>query len=348
MSETIVLPRFNDMHCHFRYHPMLSAVLRHTAEYCAHAIVMPNVRNEEIPNGVVSASGVVLYRNAIQSILDSYSYKLDFTPLMTIEIRDSTTPEDIYEAHKVGAVAGKVYPLGVTTNSDMGLRDFSNIPHTLRAMEEVGMLLLLHGESPEENVLVTEREKKFLPTLDMLSHNFGDLKIVLEHITTKNAVDMVLQLPENVAATITGHHLYLTLNDVIGNGIRPHNFCMPVAKRFEDRDALVGAAISGNPKFFLGSDTAPHLQENKECGCGCAGIFTAPVLPSILVELFDEFGTRDKLEGFTSQFGGDFYGLPKKEGMITLVKEDILVIDSFDGIVPFMAGKTLKWRLVAI
>lgn len=340
--DKVTFKRMFDPHCHFRLEPMLSSVLSFTAEYCAYAIAMPNTR----PREIVGAKDVLWYRNEIQHALDSYLYKWDFKPLMTIEIRDDTTPEEIYKAHYAGAVAGKVYPLGVTTNSDKGLRKFANVFTVFETMQELGILLLLHGESPNPGILVTDREKEFLPTLEMLSRMFPKLKIILEHVTTRDAICMVASMPDNIAATITGHHLYLTLNDIIGSGIRPHNYCMPVAKRFEDRDALITAATSGNPKFFLGSDTAPHLKDKKETSCGCAGIFTAPVLPSILVELFDKTGAIEHIEGFTSGFANSFYGLKESENTITLIKEPWEVPLEMNGIVPFMAGETLEWKLV--
>ncbi len=342
MSITIVISQFNDMHAHFRTSPLLEAVVNETASYCANAVVMPNTR----PNAILTAKDAVGYRDDILASVKNSQHLKHFNPLMTIEIRDDTTPSMIYEACEVGVVAGKVYPIGVTTNSDMGLKNFFGIDSVFKAMEKVGMKLLIHGESPRSDILIIDREVRFLPTLGILANGFPNLKIVLEHITTKDAVVMIKDLSENVAATITGHHLYLTLNDVIGDGIRPHNFCMPIAKRFEDRNALVEAVISGNPKFFLGSDSAPHLKGNKENACGCAGIFTAPVLPSILVALFEKHKALELLEGFTSGFAKIFYGLDENNGTITLEKKPWTVPDEICGVVPFMAGKELDWKLV--
>ena len=345
--STITLPRFADMHAHFRSEDMMHKVLPHTAKYCSHAIAMPNTR----PKAILSADDIVWYQDDINGVLDTMKAIYDknikklFTPLMTIELRDNTTPEIVRAAHKAGAVAAKAYPLGATTNSDMGMKDFCNVQETLKTMEEIGMLLLLHGEEPGDSILVTEREYEFIPTLYVLANNFPNLKIVLEHITTTNAVMTVSRLPKNVAATITGHHLYLTLNDVIGSSIRPHNYCMPIAKGFFDRDSLVSAAISGNPKFFLGSDSAPHMKNTKECGCGCAGVYSAPVLPSILVELFEKHNALDKLEGFTSKFGTAFYGVEQNTHTITLEKKSWVVPATYDGIVPFKAGEKLTWQL---
>jgi dihydroorotase len=306
---------------------------------------MPNTR----PRAILTGADVIWYRDHLRRLLDGRELAgiSAFEPLMTIEIRDSTTPETIIEARRAGAVAGKVYPLGVTTNSDEGLRDFfsQDISETFRTMQDIGMLLLLHGEIDQEGVLVTKREEVFLPILVQLAERFPDLKIVLEHVSTKEAVRTVKELGENVAATITVHHLCLTLNDVIGYGIQPHNACNPMPKGFEDRSVLVKTATSGDPKFFLGSDTAPHLREKKESSRGACGIFTAPVLPSVLAEIFEEAGRLDRLEGFTSRFGAEFYGLPLNEKSITLVREEWTVPEQIGGIVPFRAGTKLKWRL---
>ncbi len=341
--ETITLRLFDDMHCHFRKGDLLKEVLPQTVRYAGRAVVMPNTR----PQAVLTANDVIDYRIEIMRALDGLKLNSPFTPLMTIEIRDNTTPKMVYEAKLAGAIAGKVYPLGVTTNSDQGLRDFfsENIAGTFRVMEEVGMLLLIHGEIDRERTIVTKREEAFLPILLKLVDMFPDLKIVLEHISTKEAVETVEQLGENVAATITAHHLCLTLNDVIGDGVRPHNACMPMPKDFDDRDALIEAATSGNPKFFLGSDTAPHLRENKECAKGACGIYSAPVLPEVLAKVFEKAGYLYRLGRFTSHFGARFYDLLFNEERITLVKEDWTVPNQIGNIVPFMAGQKLKWKL---
>ena len=208
------------------------------------------------------------------------------------------------------------------------------------------MLLLLHGELDQERTIVTKREEAFLPTLARLATKFYDLKIVLEHVSTKAGVKMVKQLGENVAATITAHHLYLTLNDIIGYGVQPHNACNPMPKDFDDRDALIKAATSGNPKFFLGSDTAPHTRDKKECAKGACGVFTAPVLPELLAEIFEQAGQLDQLENFTSRFGAEFYGLPLNQGNIVLVKEEWVVPWQIGSVVPFRAGTKLQWKLL--
>lgn len=343
MNDKITLRRLDDMHCHFRAGSFLKEVLPFTAQYASRGIAMPNTR----PRAILSGSDVVWYRDEIRRVLDEMSQWQPFEPLMTIEVRDGTTPQMIREAQRAGTIAGKVYPLGVTTNSDEGLRDFDakKISETFRAMEEVGMPLLIHGELDRERTLVTKREEVFLPTLFRLAEKFANLKIVLEHVSTRVAVESVRQLGKNVAATITAHHLCLTLNDVIGNGVQPHHGCMPMPKDFDDRDALIAAATSGEAKFFLGSDSAPHPREKKECVKGACGVFTAPVLPQVLAEVFEEVGRLERLEDFTSRFGAEFYGLPLNKGTISLAKVDWLVPEQFGSVVPFRAGAKLKWQL---
>lgn len=338
------LRRFDDLHCHFRLKPLLADVLPFTAQYAGRGIAMPNTK----PRAILTADDVVWYRREIEQVLEKIANRPSFEPLMTIEIRDTTTPQIVEEAFQAGAVAGKAYPLGVTTNSDRGLREFFN-PHineTWRAMQQLGMRLLLHGELDQERVLLTKREEVFLPTLIRLEEGFPNLKIVLEHVSSAVGVNVVKGLGENVAATITAHHLCLTLNDVLGYGVQPHNACMPTPKDFTDRDELLAAATSGNPKFFLGSDTAPHDRAKKECRRGECGVFSAPVLPSVLMKIFEETDHLDRLENFTSRFGAQFYGLPLNEGYINLVRQPWIVPDQFETVVPFMAGQTLDWQLM--
>jgi len=344
MNDRIILRRFDDMHCHFRTGPLLAEVLPLTAQYAGRAIAMPNTR----PRAILNADDIVWYRYKIKQTLKEIPNQLSFEPLMTIEIRDHTTPHMIESAHNAGAVAGKVYPLGVTVNSNEGLREFFNerISETFQTMQDIGMLLLLHGELDQERTLVTKREQVFLPTLLALAERFPDLKIVLEHISTRVAVETVKQLGENVAATITAHHLYLTLNDVIGYGIQPHHGCMPMPKDFDDRDALVEAATSGNSKFFLGSDSAPHRREEKECAKGACGVFTAPILPSLLAEIFEKVDGFNQLRDFTSRFGREFYNLPPNKGYIILIKKEWKVPAQYGSVVPFRANTMLQWQLV--
>lgn len=343
MNDRITLRRLDDMHCHFRVGLLLKEVLPFTAQYAGRGIAMPNTR----PRAILTGEDIVWYRDEIRRALDEMPHRHPFEPLMTIEIRDSTTPKMIVEARCAGAVAGKVYPLGVTTNSDEGLRNFEseNTSETFRTMQDIGMLLLIHGELDRERTLVTKREEVFLPTLLMLAEKFPNLKIVLEHVSTRVAVESVRQLGKNVAATITAHHLCLTLNDVVGYGIQPHHGCMPMPKDFDDRDTLIAAATSGDPQFFLGSDTAPHPREKKECAKGACGVYTAPVLPQVLTEVFEKMGKLDQLEDFASRFGAEFYGLPLNNGTISLIKSEWTVPEQIGSVVPFRAGVKLQWRL---
>lgn len=339
------MPRWDDMHAHFRIGALLEEVLPQTARYAGRAIAMPNTR----PRAILTGDDVIWYRDEIRRVRDAMPVQYPFEPMMTIEIRDNTTPAMVVEAYRAGAVAGKVYPLGVTTHSDEGLRDFSSakIAETFRAMQDVGMLLLLHGEISQDRVLVTDREGMFMGIFFRLVQEFPDLKIVLEHISTAGAVDAVNAFGKNVAATITAHHLLLTLNDVIGDGIRPHHMCMPVPKGFIDRDALIRAATDGNPKFFLGSDTAPHPRERKECMRGDCGVYSAPILPQILAEIFESVGRLDRLKDFATKFGAEFYGLKRNEETITLVRQDEpwTVPMQMGSVVPFRAGMRLEWQI---
>jgi len=343
MNNKITLRQMDDMHCHFRTGSLLKKALPFTAKYAGRGIAMPNTQ----PRAILTADDVVWYQNEISNALNELTCQYSFEPLMTIEIRDSTTPRMIKEARHAGAIAGKVYPLGITTNSDEGLQNFfsQGILKTFHVMQDIGMLLLIHGEIDQERILVTKREETFLPILIKLAEKFPNLKIVLEHISTKNAVNTIKQLNENVSATITAHHLCLTLNDVLGYGIQPHHTCMPIPKDFDDRDALIEAATSSNPKFFLGSDTAPHPREKKECVKGACGIFTAPVLPQVLAEVFEKAEFLNRLEDFTSRFGANFYSLPLNAGAITLTKTEWTVPEQIEGIVPFRAGTKLQWQL---
>jgi len=342
--KKITMRRLDDMHCHFRAGKLLEEVLPYTVRYAGRGIAMPNTR----PRAILTSEDVVWYRGEIERVLENMPIRYDFKPLMTIEIRDNTTPRMIMEARRAGAVAGKVYPLGVTTNSDEGLRDFfsAHIMRTFHAMQDGGMLLLLHGELDCERTLVTKREETFIPTLITLADMFPNLKIVVEHVSTKIGVETIKKLGKNVAATITAHHMCLTLNDVIGYGIQPHHGCMPMPKDFDDRDALIEAAISGNPKFFLGSDTAPHPREKKECAKGACGVYTAPLLPHLLADVFEKAGALHRLEDFTSRFGAEFYGLPLNQETISLINLEWTVPEQIGSVVPFRAGQKLPWRIL--
>lgn len=331
-AEKIRIKKGDDFHVHFRKDNILRSAIYFTARQFKRATIMPNT----IPP-ILNAQNVSWYRESIRRLAPW------FEPLMTIQITNGTTPLTISEAKKIGVVAGKIYPQGVTTNSQNGVANFKTIYPALEKMQKVGMLLLLHGEDPWEKAFCLDREKMFLPILYQISTDFPKLKIVLEHITTESAVNMVEQL-SNVSATITVHHLVLTLDDVVGGMLQPHNFCKPIAKTPADREALLKVATSGNPKFFFGSDSAPHLRERKECSQGCAGVFSAPIALQLLAQIFEEQNALDKLENFVSQFGADFYGLPQSSETIELTKKDWVVPD-YNGIVPFMAGQTLRWQI---
>ena len=296
---------------------------------------------------MLTAEDVVRYQGEILKAHGTFhdSKERAFEPLMTIQVVPGTTPQTIDKARRAGVVAGKVYPLGVTTNSENGVSDFDALDPVFEAMQEVGMVLSLHGESPDPTVFCLDREVEFLPIIVTIRSKFPRLKIVLEHVTTARAVGFIRLCPEGVAATITVHHLFLTLNDVIGGMLQPHHFCKPVAKRPQDRDALMEAALSGSPKFFLGTDSAPHLKEEKECDAGCAGIYTAPVALPLLTQFFETNGALGRLEDFVSRFGARFYGLPLNDGMVRLIRQPWTVPHDCGGIVPFQAGQSLAWQL---
>jgi dihydroorotase len=275
----------------------------------------------------------------------------DFTPLMTIKINSSTTPEIIRAAKQSEIIiAGKLYPEGVTTNSEDGVSDFYDLWSVFEAMEEVDMVLCLHGEVPKPEIFCLDRETEFLKILSGIRNKFPKLRIVLEHISTAAAAQWVLENGgPNTAATVTVHHLLLTLNDVVGGMLQPHHFCKPIAKRPQDRQRLIDAVTTpGQTQFFAGSDTAPHAIETKECAAGCAGVFTAPVLWPLYTEVFERADALDQLETFTSVNGANFYGLPLNKGTMTLVKEPWQVEPTYGGVVPLRAGQVIEWRIKEI
>jgi len=345
MVESLSLKRPDDFHVHLRDGDMLRSMAKFTADHFARALVMPNLTPP-----VLTGADALAYKGRILEAVGAPAGW--FKPLMTIKITDQTTPEIIEEAKKAGVIAGKVYPVGVTTNSDDGVRDFGKLDHVFETMQEVGMVLCIHGETP--GVYTLEREADFIWTkLTSLRDEFKDLRIVLEHVSTSQGVDYVRK-HENIAATITVHHLFLTLDDVIGDKLQVHNFCKPIAKTEHDRRALVEAATSGDSKFFLGTDSAPHIQRLKECDACAAGVFTAPVALPLLVEVFEARKSLHNLERFTSENGAFFYGLPRNEGTIRLVKEPWtiptaeigpLTMGKHDVVVPFRAGQPLQWRV---
>ncbi len=331
----LTIRKIDDMHVHLRQGEMLQSVLPFTMSQCARALVMPNTMPP-----IVNVEDVVNYRKAI---LEAQRGRHEFEPLMTFKVVPSTSPEEVRALKQAGAIAGKLYPEGVTTNSDDGVGDFDALYPVYEEMEKEGLVLCLHGEMP--GVFSLDREHAFLDVLIKIAKDFPSLKIVLEHATTASAISTVKDLPENVACTLTVHHMYITLDDLIGDKLNPHVFCKPIAKRPEDRDAVLDAALSGNPKFFFGSDSAPHTIASKECACGAAGVYSAPILLPALCQLFERNDALERLQPFTSEFGANFYGLPLNTRMIELSKKRWTVPDQYDGVRPFLAGSQLDWQL---
>jgi len=338
--HTLTITRPDDWHVHLRDDDMLAAVLPDTARRFARAIVMPNLKP---PVRTVAEAGA--YRERVLAALPA---GMDFDPLMTLYLTDNTSPAEIFKARDSGFVhAVKYYPAGATTNSDSGVTDIGRVADALEAMQEAGMPLLLHGEVTEPEVDVFDREAVFIERiLTPLLQRQPELRVVLEHITTRQAAEFVAAAPANVAATITAHHLLYNRNAMFQGGIRPHYYCLPVLKRETHREALLGAAISGNPKFFLGTDSAPHATHAKESSCGCAGIYTAHAAIELYAEVFEAAGALDKLEDFASHFGPDFYRLPRNAETLTLVKESHTVPpEHAGGVTPLKANEELAWRL---
>ena len=343
MTATLSISRPDDWHLHLRDGAALAAVLPDTARCFARAIVMPNLKPP-----VTTTELALAYRERILAALPP---GLSFMPLMTLYLTDNTRAEEIRKAKQSGHVHGvKYYPAGATTHSDAGVTDIRKCEAALSAMEEVGMPLLIHGEVTDLQVDVFDREQVFIDqVLIPLVQHHPRLKVVLEHITTRQAVEFVAEAPAHIAATITAHHLLYNRNAMFQGGMRPHFYCLPVLKREVHRTALIKAAISGNPKFFLGTDSAPHAQSKKEAACGCAGIYTAHAAIELYAEAFELHGALDKLEAFASFYGADFYGLPRNQERITLVKEawDVPSVIAFESekLVPLRAGERVQWRL---
>jgi dihydroorotase len=341
--DRLELIRPDDWHLHLRDGAAMASVLPDTAKRFARAIVMPNLKP-----AVRTTQQALGYRERILAALPEGAR---FDPLMTLYLTDDTPPEEIMRAKVSGCVHGvKLYPAGATTHSDEGVTRLSRCFHTLEKMQELGMPLLVHGEATEPEIDIFDREKAFIEhVLGPLVDRFPGLKIVLEHITTRDAVHYVELTGENIAATITAHHLLMNRNALFMGGIRPHHYCLPVLKRETHREALVEAAASGNPKFFLGTDSAPHARSAKETACGCAGIYTAHAGIELYAVAFEEAGALDKLEGFASRFGARFYGLPENSDKITLVRESWTVPQSIalgeGALVPLRAGETIPWTL---
>jgi len=342
--DRLTLLRPDDWHLHLRDGAALQSVLPDSARRFGRAIVMPNLKP-----AVRTTQQALGYRERVLAALPDGSR---FEPLMTLYLTDDTPPEEIMRAKASGMVHGvKLYPAGATTHSDEGVTRLSRCFHALEKMQEVGMPLLVHGETTDPEIDVFDREKAFIErVLGPLVDRFPDLKIVLEHVTTRDAVQYVEITGGNIAATITAHHLLMNRNAMFLGGIRPHHYCLPVLKREEHREALIEAATSGNPKFFLGTDSAPHARSAKEASCGCAGIYTAHAAIELYAIAFEEAGALDRLEAFASRFGPQFYGLPLNTDTITLVRESWTVPQSIafggDTLVPLRAGESIPWKLV--
>jgi dihydroorotase len=341
--QRLTIKRPDDWHLHLRDGAAMAAVLADSARRFGRAIVMPNLQPP-----VRTTHQALHYRERILAALPE---GLAFEPLMTLYLTDDTAPEEIARAKLSGRVHGvKLYPAGATTHSDAGVTRLSRCFHALERMQELGMPLLVHGESTDPAIDVFDRERAFLEeTLGPTLERFPRLKVVLEHITTRDAVQYVEVTGENVAATITAHHLLMNRNALFLGGLRPHHYCLPVLKREEHREALVEAATSGNPKFFLGTDSAPHAKSAKEAACGCAGIYTAHAAIELYAVAFEEAGALERLEGFAAEFGARFYGLPENRDTITLVREEWRIPETVafgaERLVPLRAGESIPWKL---
>ncbi|MBY0266793.1 MAG: dihydroorotase [Burkholderiales bacterium] len=338
---SITITRPDDWHLHLRDGTAMRDVLPHTAARFARAIVMPNLKPP-----VTTTALALAYRERILAALPAGSR---FEPLMTLYLTDNTRPDEINAAKASGVVhALKYYPAGATTNSDAGVTAIEKCFGVLERMAELGVPLLVHGEVTDAAVDVYDRERVFIErTLVPLTQRFPKLKIVMEHITTREAAQFVTAAPAQVAATITAHHLLMSRNAMFAGGVRPHLYCLPILKREVHREALVAAAVSGNPKFFLGTDSAPHARHTKENDCGCAGMYTAHAGIELYAEAFAAAGALDRLEGFASHFGPDYYGLPRNTDRITLRDEPWTVPASVpfgaDTLVPLRAGGAIGW-----
>ena len=339
----LTLTRPDDWHLHLRDGAALRAVLPHTARQFARAIVMPNLKPP-----VATVDGALAYR---RRILDALPAGSPFEPLMALYLTDATSAEEIRRAAENPHIhALKLYPAGATTNSDAGVTSLDDIYPVLEAMEKHGLPLLVHGEVTDAEIDIFDREKAFIDRhLARIAATFPELRIVLEHATTLDGVQFVRDSGPRIAATLTAHHLLYNRNALLAGGVRPHFYCLPLLKREEHRLALLEAATSGNPKFFLGTDSAPHASGAKESACGCAGCYTAHAALELYVEAFESAGALDKLEGFASFHGADFYGLPRNRDTLTLVKSEWQVPDSYgygdDRLVPLRAGEPLAWHL---
>jgi dihydroorotase len=339
----ITLTTPDDWHLHFRDGDMLAETVPATARLFQRAIVMPNL----VPP-VTTAAMALAYRDRILAARPSGSH---FQPLMTLFLTNNTSAQDIIDAKAAGIVAGKLYPAGATTNSDAAVKALDELFPIFEVMAQQGMLLLVHGEVTEAHIDIFDREKIFIDRyLSLIVETIPNLKVVFEHITTKEAAEFVAAASTNVAATITPQHLLLNRNDLLVGGVRPHNFCLPVLKRNIHQHALQAAVATGSSKFFLGTDSAPHEKHRKESACGCAGCYSAWSALELYAQVFDNLNALDKLEGFASLHGADFYGLPRNKGTVTLIKQqwivpEEIILPNGNPIVPFFAGQTVNWKV---
>ena len=343
MTDTLTLTRPDDWHLHVRDGAALGTVVPHTAAQFGRAVIMPNLRPP-----VTTTAQALAYKARIQAAVPA---GLAFEPLMTLYLTDILPPDEIARAREAGIVAAKLYPAGATTNSDAGVTDLRKTYATLEAMQRAGMPLLVHGEVTSPDIDLFDREAVFIDTqLIPLRRDFPELKIVFEHITTREAAQYVAEADQFVAATVTAHHLLYNRNAIFTGGIRPHYYCLPVLKRESHRQALLSAAGSGSPKFFLGTDSAPHAVHLKEHASGCAGCYTAHAAMELYAQAFDAMGALGQLEAFASFYGADFYGLPRNTGTITLKRETWTVPHSFAfgeaELKPLGGGESLAWRVV--
>ena len=344
MTPTLTLTRPDDWHLHVRDGAALNTVVPHTAAQFGRAIIMPNLKPP-----VTTAAQALAYKARIQAAVPA---GVAFEPLMTLYLTDNLAPAEISRARAAGVVACKLYPAGATTNSDAGVTDIRKVYPVLEAMQREGMLLLVHGEVTSPDIDLFDREAVFIDQhLEPLRRDFLGLKIVMEHITTQEAAQYVAEGDANLGATLTAHHLLYNRNAIFTGGIRPHYYCLPVLKRETHRLALVKAATSGNPRFFLGTDSAPHPAHLKEHATGCAGCYTAHAAIEMYAEVFDNAGALDRLEAFASFHGADFYGLPRNAGTLTLRRDRWTPPESFAfgdaELKPLRAGEALPWRLVS-
>lgn len=336
----------DDMHVHLRDGDALGAVVPHTAHQFARAMIMPNLKPP-----VTSAEMAAAYQTRIMAAVPE---GVDFTPLMTLYLTDRTSPDDVKIAFEAGIKGFKLYPAGATTNSDAGVTSLDRCSAALDMMQALGLPLLVHGEVTDTEIDIFDREAVFIDRILIpLRKRYPALKVVLEHITTRHAAEYVASSEEGIASTITAHHLLYNRNAMLVGGIRPHYFCLPILKRESHREALIAAAASGNPRFFLGTDSAPHAQHTKENACGCAGCYTALHAMELYVTAFEQVGALDRLEGFSSVFGAQFYGLPLNTRKIRLLKAEWTLPDALDfvdgqSLVPLNAGEILGWKFAGI